>query len=175
MAHWQSTVLRAAAANRTSESDRRPTGKYHGFEAPLLTMLLVLASQALADWTVNTSIRSFFVPDRPIFGAGADGAAGAVFRDTGIPLLLSSIIWEGNGTLWKKRGLLLIILGASLLTAQDLDTEMSSAPVCGRAERERCWLGLTFFLPNQLDELTSDLGNVTDLVLNEQRTQHTVY
>jgi len=26
MAHWQSTVLRAAAANRTSESDRRPTG-----------------------------------------------------------------------------------------------------------------------------------------------------
>jgi len=25
----------------------------------------------------------FFVPDRPIFGAGADDAAGAVFRDTG--------------------------------------------------------------------------------------------
>jgi len=34
-------------------------------------MLLVLAS-----------IRPFFVPDRPIFGAGEDGPAGAVFRDT---------------------------------------------------------------------------------------------
>jgi len=30
----------------------------------------------------NTSILSFFIQERPIFGAGADGAAGAVFRDT---------------------------------------------------------------------------------------------
>jgi len=47
---------------------------YHDFKAPLLTMLLVLASQALTVWTRRFD--PFFVPDRPIFGAGA------VFRDT---------------------------------------------------------------------------------------------
>jgi len=83
MVHWQSTVLRAAAANRNSESDRWPKD-YRDFEATLLTMLLVLASQALTDRTRRFDL--FFIPDRPIFGAGAAGAAGAtgaVFRDTG--------------------------------------------------------------------------------------------
>ena len=67
MAHWQSTVLRAAAANRTSESDRQPTG------LPWLrsTVAGYGASACITginsfNW-LNTSIRSFFfVPDRPI-------------------------------------------------------------------------------------------------------------
>ena len=38
----------------------------------------------------NTSILSFFIQERPIFGAGVDGvasAAGAVFRDTHFPVV----------------------------------------------------------------------------------------
>ena len=52
---------------------------YHDFEVPLLTMLLVLASQAL---TVRRKQSSFSTENIPILGAGAADAAGAVFRDT---------------------------------------------------------------------------------------------
>ena len=43
-------------------------------------MLIVLASQAL---TVRRKQSSFNTQNIPILGAGTDGAAGAVFRDTG--------------------------------------------------------------------------------------------
>jgi len=74
MVHWQSTVLRTVATNHTSKSDRRPTG------LPRLRSAVAdyAASACITgvNW-LNMSIQSFFVPDRPIFGAGADGA---VFR-----------------------------------------------------------------------------------------------
>jgi len=79
MAHWQSKVLQAAAENTPAKA----TGSwqdYYDFEAPLLTMLLVLASQALTDCATKTSLVSIL--KIPILRAGADGAASAVFRDT---------------------------------------------------------------------------------------------
>jgi len=64
MAHWQSTMVRATDANRTSESDRRPTG------LPRLRSAVAdyAASACITgvNW-LNTSIRSFFVPDRRLY------------------------------------------------------------------------------------------------------------
>ena len=56
-----------------------PRQDYHDFEAPLPTMLLVLASQALTDCAMKTVL--FQYSKYTYFRAGADDAAGAVFRD----------------------------------------------------------------------------------------------
>jgi len=80
MAHWQSTVLRTVAANHTSESDRRPTG--------LLRLRSAVADYAASacitgvNWLRDENKSCFNTQNIPILGAGADGAAGAVFRDT---------------------------------------------------------------------------------------------
>jgi len=58
---------------------------YHDFEVPFKS-IQVSASACITgvNW-LNTSIWSFFIPDRPIF------MAGAVFRDTGI---LHLSVWD---------------------------------------------------------------------------------
>jgi len=80
MAHWQSTVLRAAAATRNSESDRRSTGLLR-----LRSAVVDYAASACitgVNWLCDENKSCFITQNIPIFGAGAYGAADAVFRDT---------------------------------------------------------------------------------------------
>jgi len=75
MYRWH-TDSRQCSELRPQTAPAKATGDwqdYHDFESPLLTMLLVLASQALTDWTCRFD--PFFVPDRPLFGAGAEPVA----------------------------------------------------------------------------------------------------